>query len=178
MHWGTPRPRRDECSDVPHAVGRHDPPVHLLLHARDEDGMVLGQTREQREINVGAIEHHDGARRDDFWINQHLFCITRLLHGAVGHAAEHREVSVMIVEHVELDGALRRAGLRPREEREIELEEGRIYAEKGVFEAAPSLTAAVVLGASHHGIEEVTVDLPRPLRVGVRQCRMVGDLAH
>jgi len=93
----------------------------VLLGAYDEERRAQGEYEEPLEIDVAAIQDVERAR-----FRKDLVEDVDVVHGAVGNADKRGDVAMQIQQRVHFDGGLVLAKLGPGEQREAQVDGGRI----------------------------------------------------
>lgn len=139
--------------------------LNVSLQTSHEERTAPGQFVEPVEVGVAAIKNHDGPRWDG-----HPSCNTDVVLLAIGDDGEFREVSVMVEEKVELDGALRSPELGPVEDRDAEVDDGRIQREQATLESKP-MTWRVNAASIAKENEQIPIEGPGAMLIGVGEGR-------
>jgi len=80
---------------------------------------------------------------------------------------ENREVPVVIVEHVHFHGTFRLPELCPGKQRQAQLDEGSVHADQAILEPEGFAASKVAFAPRQDREEEVLIDLPWSVLVGV-----------
>ena len=148
----------------------------VALEPRDKEDSRVRPLRKQREVVVGPVHRHDGARLHV----EHSGCLhVRLL--SVRDVDEARHVVAVADEHVGLHAPLGRAVLGPGEHRQTQDDDRGVHAVQPVLEPElvlprPELPERPEPREGAH--EQLLEHRGGPVLVGVRQRRLVGSRAH
>ena len=95
--------------------------IHVRLGSRHEEGANLVQQVETDKVHVAAIHDIDGPR-----LRHQLVESAHIVHLAVGDVDEGWNIAAQIEQGVHLHRRLRRAEVRPRKDRQTEIDRGRV----------------------------------------------------
>ncbi len=138
----------------------------VVLEAGDEEDLPRREVPQPRVVDVAAVHDENGPRVEAQGTGHPH--VVPLAVGDDGHAGQ---VPVVIQQQVECDRALGAPKLGPVEQRGAQIDHGRIQAHELVLE--PELPAAPGQGlaAGQQLVEDRAIELPRPMLIGIGQCR-------
>ena len=144
----------------------------VLLGSHDEERRAKGEHEEAFEIDVGPIHDVEGAG-----LGADLVEDVDVVHFAVGNADKRGDVASQVQQRVHLHGSLAPAELGPREQREAQVDGGRVQSVEGLIEIQADRIAGVQGPRdANQDLGEISIDPPVARLVGVGQCRAC-DLA-
>ena len=139
----------------------------VLLGSHDEERRAEGEHEEAFEIDVGPIHDVEGAG-----LGADLVEDVDVVRFAVGNADKRGDVAVQVQQRVHLHSSLVPAELGPREQREAQVDGGRVQSVEGLIEIYADRIAGVQGPRdANQDLGEIGIDPPVARFVGVGQCR-------
>ena len=139
--------------------------THVGFGSGDEEGCALDKDMETGEIDVTTVHGVEGSR-----LQNQLVQGVDIVDFPVGNMDEAGDISPQIDERVELDGRLVFAKLRPGEQRQTQIDGGRIEGVCRLFQGHAEIVACIERSrAPDKDLSEVGIDLPGASFVGVRE---------
>ena len=154
----------DEAGGAIHGSGGEAAELGVRLRSQDEEAAAEMKTMEALEVEVGPV--HDVERPG--FRNQHVQDVD-VMQLSVGYVNECGNVAMQVEERVQLDGALRFAEPRPREQRQAEVDRRGVKRVDGVLDikAGKRVVGVDAPGDVDEVLREVGVDPPVTGLVGV-----------
>ena len=154
----------DEAGAVIDEPGGEAAEPGVRLRSQDEEAAAEMKTMEALEVEVGPV--HDVERPG--FRNQHVQDVD-VMQLSVGYVSECGNAAMQVEERVQLDGALRLAEPRPREQRQAEVDHRGVERVDGVLDimAGKRVVGVDAPGNVDEVLREVGVDSPVTGLVGV-----------
>ena len=145
--------------------GYNAPDIRIALGSSDEEPTALMQGVESSEIQISPVHHIEGAGFGD----QDVEYID-VVPFAVGNMDKTRDLTAQIQQRMHLDRALGRAKRRPREQRQTQIDGGRVQCIDGVVQFQAQGFGGVQLPCnSNQRLGELAVQAPVAALVGIGQ---------
>ena len=150
----------------------HNAVIGIVLHARDEVDAVGIERGEPGVVGIATVEDHDGAGIETQRAGDAAF-----MHAAFGDEGETGQQALMIEQQMQLHGALGAPILCPVEDAGAEFDQGGVQAQQFVLEAE-AMRAGSFVAAAQQLIKHGTVQLPRPMLIGIGQGGALGRIGQ
>src|SRR4030043_2431970 len=151
-----------------------DPVPGVALHPRDEVNAVSGPGTEETVIVEASIHDHDGTGGQFQQSGNGPF-----VNGAFGQVCEDRQIAVVVKQQMQLDGTFSGAEVSPGKETQAQVNDSGVERQQFILEfEAPFLYIGSSPALFQHQQEQILIDFPGSVFVGVAKCRFTGRLLH